>query len=71
MILVDLQKAFDTIDHNIIIEKLKAILFSDHSVSSFHSYLTNRKFLVSIENEYSSISKIGVPQRSIIGPLLF
>ena len=71
MILVDLQKAFDTTGDNIIIEKLKAILFCGHSVNSFHSYLTNRKFLVIIENEYSSISKIGVPQRSIVGPLLF
>ena len=73
MILIDLQKAFDTIDHNILLEKLKAIGFCDDTVNWFHSYLTDRAFLVSIENKYSAISKIscGVPQGSILGPLLF
>ena len=73
MILIDLQKAFDTIDHNILLEKLKAIGFCDDTVNWFHSYLTDRAFLVSIENKYSSISKIscGVPQGSILGLLLF
>ena len=73
MILIDLQKAFDTIDHNMLLEKLKAIYFCDDTVNLFHSYLTDRAFLVSIENKYSSISKIscGVPQGSILGPLLF
>ena len=70
---IDLQKAFDTIDHNILLEKLKAIGFCDDNVNRFHSYLTDRAFLVSIENKYSAISKIscGVPQGSILGPLLF
>ena len=58
MILIDLQKTFDTIDHNILLEKLKAIGFYDDTVNWFHSYLTDRTFLVSIENKYSSISKI-------------
>ena len=73
MILIDLQKAFDTIDHNILLEKLKAIGFCDDTVNWFHSYLTDQAFLVSIENKYSSISKIScsLPQRSILGPLLF
>ena len=73
MILIDLQKAFDTIDHYIFLEKLKAISFCDDTVNWFHSYLNYRAFLVSIENKYSSISKIscGVPQGSILGPLLF
>ena len=73
MILIDLQKAFDTIDHNILLEKLMAIGFCDDTVHWFHSYLTDRAFLVSIENKYSSISKIscGVLQGSILGPLLF
>ena len=65
MILIDLQKAFDTINHNILLEKLVS--------NWFHSYLTDRAYLVRIENKYSSISKIlcGVPQGSILGPLLF
>ena len=73
MILMDLQKAFDTIDHNILLEKLKVIGFCHNTVNWFHSYLTDRAFLVSKENKYSSISKIlgGVPQGSILGPLLF
>ena len=73
MILIDLQKAFDTINHNILLEKLKIIGFGDDTVNWFHSYLTDRAFLVSTERKYSSISKIscGVPQGSIVGPLLF
>ena len=73
MILIDLKKAFDTIDHNILLEKLKAIGFCDDTVNWFHSYLTDRAFLVSIKNKYSSISKItrGVTQGSILGPFPF
>ena len=66
-------KMFDTIDHDILLEKLKAIGFCDNTVNWFHSYLTDWAFLVSIENKYSSISKIlcGRPQGLIICPLLF
>ena len=73
MVLTDLQKAFDTIDDNILLERLKAIGFCDDTVNWFHSYLTDLAFLVSIENKYSSISKIscGVPQGSILGTLVF
>ena len=73
MILIDLQKAFDTVNHNVLIEKLKAIGFCDDTVNCFHSYFTDRAFLVSIKNKYSSISNVscGVPQVSILGPLLF
>ena len=73
MILIDLQKAFDTINHNILLEKLKAIGFCDDTVNWFHSCLTDRAFLLSIENKYSSILQIscGVPQGSILGPSLY
>ena len=73
MILIDLQKTFDTIDHNILLENVKAIGFCDDTVNWFLSYLTDRAFLVNIENKHSSISKIscGVPQGSILSPLLF
>ena len=60
MILIDLQKAFVTIDHNILLEKLNAIGFCNDTVDWFHSYLTNRALLVSIENKYSSISTIQI-----------
>ena len=73
MVLIDLQKAFDTINYNIPLEKLKTNGFCEDTVNWFHSYLTDWAFLVSIENKYSSISKIssGVPQGLILRPLLF
>ena len=72
MILVDLQKAFDTIDHDILLKKLSAIGFSNHTIGWFKSYLSNRLFRVNLENCYSDPSNItcGVPQGSILGPLL-
>ena len=73
MILIDLQKAFDTIDHDILLQKLYAIGFSKHSVNWFRSYLTNRIFLVNLGNVFSQQACVssGVPQGSILGPLLF
>ena len=73
MILIDLQKAFDTINHDILLKKLSIIGFSDHTVKWFQSYLSNRKFTVNLENYFSEVSSIscGVPQGSILGPLLF
>ena len=68
MILIDLQKPFDTTDHNILLEKLSAVGFCDNTVNWSHSYLTDQAFLVSTQNKYSSISKIlcGVPKGSVI-----
>ena len=73
MILIDLQKAFDTIDHEILLQKLKAIKFSESTIKWFKSYLSERIFLVNIENKLSNFGEIscGVPQGSILGPLLF
>ena len=73
MILIDLQKAFDTIDHEILLQKLKAIKFSESTIKWFKSYLSERIFLVNIENKLSDFGKTscGVPQGSILGPLLF
>ena len=53
MILIDLQKAFDTIRHDILLQKLYAIGFSKHSVNGFRSYLINRAFLVNLGNVFS------------------
>ena len=73
MILIDLRKAFDTIDHEILLEILKAIKFSESTIKWFKSYLSERIFLVNIENKLSDFGEIscGVPQGSILGPLLF
>ena len=50
MILVDLQKAFDTIDHDIPLKKLSAIGFSNYTICWFKSYLSNQLFRVNLEN---------------------
>ena len=70
---IDLQKAFDTIDHEILLQKLKAIKFSESTIKWFKSCLSERIFLVNIENKLSDFGEIscGVPQGSILGPLLF
>ena len=73
MILIDLQKAFNTIDHEILLQKLKAIKFSENTIKWFKSYLSGRIFLVNIGNKLSDFGEISceVPQGSILGPLLF
>ena len=73
MILVDLQKAFDMINHDILLNKLNIIGFSDHTIKWFESYLSNRKFTVNLENSFFEVLSIlwCMPQGSILGPLLF
>ena len=73
MILIDLQKAFDTIDHEILLQKLKAIRFSESTIKWLKAYLSERIFLVNIESKLSDFGELscGVPQGSILGPLLF
>ena len=72
MILVDLQKAFDAIDHDILLKKLSAIGISNDAIGWFKPYLSNQLFRVNLENCYSDPSNItcGVPQGSILGALL-
>ena len=73
MLLIDLQKAFDTINHEILLGKLHAIGFSEKTVAWFKSYLSDRAFKVNINNHFSDLSKIycGISQGSILGPLPF
>ena len=73
MILIDLQKAFDTIDHEIFLEKMIYLGFSKDAINWFRCYLSNRTFIVNINDKFSNLAKVscGVPQGSILGPLLF
>ena len=72
-ILIDLQKAFDTSDHDVLLQKLYAIGFSKHTVNWFQSYLSNRSFLVNLGNNFSQPASVScsVLQSSFLGPLLF
>ena len=72
-IFMDLSKAFDTINHNLLLAKLKAYGFSKQALSFMCSYLKNTRQRVQINNKFSSLKEViaGVPQGSIDGPLLF
>ena len=70
---LDLSKAFDTINHDLLLAKLKAYGFSPNALKLMHSYLNNRKQQVQINNKFNPESTViaGVPHSSIYGPLLF
>ena len=67
------KKAFDTVNHRILISKLRKYGIRGHILQWFESYLKNRKQFVQIKSFKSQIksSTCGVPQGSILGPLLF
>jgi hypothetical protein len=72
-VFIDFSKAFDTIDHSLLLKKLAAYGFSTNTLNWFKSYLSNRYQQVVINNEISNKMKIlcGVPQGSVLGPTLF
>ena len=72
-IFMDLSKAFDTLNHNLLLAKLDAYGFSFNAIKFVQSYLLDRFQRVNINNNFSEWCKIllGVPQGSILGPLLF
>ena len=73
MVLLDLQKAFDTVDHDILLMKMEALGLSQDMIRWFRSYLSNRRQLVDLSGVLSSNNEIscGVHQASIFAPLLF
>ena len=72
-LLTDLSKAFDCINHELLITKLYAYGFDRNSLYFINSYLKGRKQRIKINSSYSAFAVIlfGVPQGSILGPLLF
>ena len=70
---LDLSKAFDSISHDILLDKLRYYGVTDGSIQLLKSYLSNRKQYVQIDGVMSSMQYIqtGIPQGSIVGPLLF
>ena len=72
-ILMDLSKAFDCLNHELLIAKLNAYGFNWTALKHIHSYLTKRQQRVKINGSFSTMkcSSLGVPQGSVLGPLLF
>ena len=72
-IFLDLKKAFDTVNHSLLLNKLKKFGIRDIELNWFKSYLNNRMQSVKVGSTLSDLEpiNIGIPQGSILGPLLF
>ena len=72
-ILLDLRAGFDVINHQLLIQKLKEYKFDENAISWFNQYLNGRQQCVQVESSLSSFLSVpwGVPQGSILAPLLF
>ena len=72
-VLMDLSKAFDCLPHDLLLLKLKAYSLSENALNLIDDYLSNRKQYVKVSTYFSTWQNIykGVPQESILDPVLF
>ena len=73
VVFLDLKKAFDTVDHTILLSKLSTYGIQDNAFNWFRSYLENRTQICSVSGSLSKTCSLqcGIPQGTILGPLLF
>ena len=71
LIMLDLSSAFDTINHSILFAKLESLGINRNIILLIKSYLTNRTFSIINDNTIHKHHDFGVPQGSVLGPLLF
>ena len=72
-VFTDYSKVFDTIDFSVLIRKMHTLIFSKRFLYWIFSFLTDRRHFVQIDSNISNIlyTNFGVPQESILGPVLF
>ena len=73
IIYIDFAKAFDVVSHEKLLFKLKSYDISNKIIKWFYNFLSNRSQITRVKNSFSnsSIVKSGVPQGSVLGPILF